>query len=41
MISDWEKKEAEEYKAKLVKESNEREIAERAMLKYLKEKYES
>jgi len=41
VISDWEKKEAEEYKAKIVQEAKEKEIAERAMLKYLKKKYEN
>ena len=41
VISDWEKEEVEEYRTKLVNEAKKREIEERAMLKYLKEKYES
>lgn len=41
VIEDWEKKEAEEYKTKMVNEAKEKEAEERALLKYLKEKYEN
>ena len=40
-ISDWERQEAREYKAKIKREAKERETSERALLKYLKEKYET
>lgn len=39
-ISDWEKKEAEEYKDKLKKKAEVLEANERALLAYLKKKYE-
>ena len=41
VISDWEKEEVEEYRTRLVNEAKKREIEERALLKHLKEKYES
>lgn len=41
VISDWEKEEAEEFKKNIEQERKNKEIQERAMLKYLKEKYES
>ena len=41
VISDWEKEEAEEFKKKIEQERKDKEIEERALLKYLKEKYES
>ena len=41
VISDWEKDEAKKFKAKMVNKAKEKEAEERALLKYLKEKYES
>ncbi len=41
VISEWEKKDADEYKKKIAAEAKEREIGERALLKHLKKKYES
>ena len=41
VLSDWEKKEAEEFKKKIEQEHKVKETEERALLKYLKEKYES
>lgn len=41
VISDWEKDEAKKFKAKMVNEAKQKEAEERALLKYLKEKYET
>lgn len=41
VLSDWEKEEAEKFKKKIEQERKDKETAERALLKYLKEKYES
>jgi nicotinamide mononucleotide adenylyltransferase len=41
VISAWEKKAVKEFKEKMVNEAKEKEAEERALLKYLKEKYES
>lgn len=41
VISDWEKDEAEKFMKKILAEAKEQEIKERALLKQLKEKYES
>lgn len=41
VISDWEEDEAKKFKEKMVNEAKEKEAEERALLKYLKEKYES
>ncbi len=40
VIADWEKEEVEKLKAKLAQEAKDRETKERAMLEYLKAKYE-
>lgn len=40
VIADWEKKEAEAYKAKLDKEATDHEAGERALYEHLKKKYE-
>ena len=40
VIADWEKEEVEKFKAKLAQEAKDRETKERAMLDYLKAKYE-
>ena len=40
VISDWEKKDAEEYKKKIAAEAKEAETKERALYEYLKKKYE-
>lgn len=41
VLSDWEMEEAEEFKKKIEQERKDKETEERALLKYLKEKYES
>ena len=41
IISDWEKEDAEKFKKKIEQERKDNETEERALLKYLKEKYES
>lgn len=40
VISDWEKKDAEEYKKKIAAEAKEAETKERVLYEYLKKKYE-
>ena len=40
VISDWDKKDAEEYKKKIASETKEAETKERALYEYLKKKYE-
>lgn len=40
VIADWEKRDAEKFKAQIEQEAKDREVKERAMLEYLKAKYE-